>query len=92
MKGSRVRVNVLVTGRVQGVGYRQFARRHALDHGLVGSAENLPDGRVELTLEGESREVDHLLILLRRGPAHADVRSVDVTWGDPVGMEGFHVH
>lgn len=92
MNVARVRVNVLVSGRVQGVGYRQFARRHALDHGLVGSAENLPDGRVELTLEGDRGEVEHLLILLRRGPAHAEVAGLEVTWGVPVGVRGFHVH
>jgi acylphosphatase len=86
------RATVLVRGWVQGVGYRAFVRRHALDLGLSGHAENLADGRVEVVLEGDRREIEHALIALGRGPAHATVEGLDVTWSEPVGLRGFHAH
>jgi len=85
------RATVLVAGRVQGVGYRAYVRRHALDLGLAGQAENLADGRVEVVLEGLRSEIEHALIALARGPAHAEVAGLDVSWGEPVGLRGFHV-
>jgi acylphosphatase len=48
------RITVLVSGRVQGIGYRNFTRKKALELGLSGYAENLPDGRVEVVAEGGS--------------------------------------
>ncbi len=86
------RATILVRGAVQGVGYRAFVRRHALDLGLAGHAENLADGRVEVVVEGERREIEHALIALRRGPAHAEVAGIDVAWSEPVGLRRFHAH
>lgn len=86
------RLTALISGRVQGVGYRAFARRHALDLGLVGTAENLADGRVEVVGEGSRADLEHWLVFLRRGPAHAVVDDVDVQWGQGGGVRGFHVH
>jgi acylphosphatase len=77
---------------VQGVGYRAFVRRHALDLGLAGQVENLADGRVEVVVEGPRADLDHLLVHLRRGPVHAQVADLDVTWSDPVGLVGFHAY
>ena len=85
------RATVLVRGRVQGVGYRVFVRRHALDLGLAGHAENLSDGRVEVVVEGDRAEVEHLLVALRRGPAHAVVDDLQVTWSQSAGLRGFDV-
>jgi len=82
-------LTALVSGAVQGVGYRAFARRHALDLGLSGYAENLGDGRVEVVAEGEREALETLLHRLQRGPAHAEVRAVDVTWGEASGLDGF---
>lgn len=86
----RVRLSALVSGDVQGVGFRAFVRRLALDTGLSGYAENLQDGRVEVVAEGERSELEALVHQLRRGPAHAEVSAVDVTWGEASGLEGFH--
>lgn len=85
------RATVLVRGRVQGVGYRVYVRRHALDLGLTGSAENLSDGRVEVVLEGPRADIEHLLIALARGPTHAEVGGLEVAWSDAAGLQGFHV-
>lgn len=89
----RARLTALVRGRVQGVGFRAFVRRQALDLGLDGYVENLPDGRVEVVAEGERSELEHLLVKLRVGPAHAEVDTIDVAWGDGGAMRrGFYVY
>ena len=89
---SEVRMTVLISGDVQGVGFRAFTRRHALDLDLSGYAENLDDGRVEIVAEGEKGDLEALLHQLQRGPAHAEVDNVDVTWGEEGDLEGFHTY
>ncbi|MDQ5815183.1 MAG: acylphosphatase [Actinomycetota bacterium] len=84
-----VRRRVLVSGRVQGVFFRDSARREALREGLGGSARNLDDGRVEVILEGDEDAVDRVIAWCSAGPDHADVDSVDVTEEDPAGAAGF---
>lgn len=86
------RATVLVRGRVQGVGYRAFVRRRALDLGLAGQVENLADGRVEVVAEGPRLDLEHLLVHLQRGPVHAAVAGLDVAWSEPVGLAGFHAY
>jgi acylphosphatase len=89
---SRSRLTLLIEGLVQGVGYRVFVRRHALDLGLAGHAENLPDGRVEVVAEGPRHELEHFLERLRVGPLHARVDRIDVQWGEAGGLHGFHTY
>lgn len=87
------RLTALVHGRVQGVGFRAFVRRQALDLELDGYVENLADGRVEVVAEGERSELEHLLVKLRTGPAHAEVETIDVTWAEGGAMpRGFYVY
>lgn len=86
------RVTALVRGRVQGVGFRAFVRRHALDLGLRGYVENLPDGRVEVVAEGERSEIEHLLVRLRAGPPHADVEDIETEWGQGASLRGFFIY
>lgn len=69
----------LVSGRVQGVGYRAFARREALRLGLVGAATNLRDGRVEVVAIGPAERIDQLAEGLRKGPAFARVTELSRT-------------
>ena len=78
MSDGQVRVVALVSGRVQGVGYRWFVRALATDAGLTGSATNLPDGRVEVVLEGAEDAVVSAVAALE-GPA-APGRVDDVAW------------
>lgn len=66
----------LVSGRVQGVGYRWFAQREAERLRLVGYAANLPDGRVEVVAEGEPPALDELEQSLSRGPRASHVTGV----------------
>jgi acylphosphatase len=75
----------LVSGRVQGVGFRFFARRAAETAGVNGWARNLADGRVETLVEGEENAVLHYLEKIRRGPIGGRVDSVEV---EEVSLEG----
>ncbi|MGH2820330.1 MAG: acylphosphatase [Actinomycetota bacterium] len=84
-----VRKKVLVSGRVQGVFFRDSARRQAEQEGLSGSARNLHDGRVEVILEGSEEAVERMVRWCREGPRHADVDAVDVTGEEPRGTTGF---
>lgn len=69
----------LVSGLVQGVGFRWFVARHARALGLVGYARNLPDGRVEVVVSGPEESLPALERLLRAGPANAQVERVERT-------------
>jgi acylphosphatase len=67
----------LVSGMVQGVGFRWYVARHARSLGLVGFARNLPDGRVEVVVSGPEESLPALEQLLRTGPANAQVEQVE---------------
>jgi acylphosphatase len=68
----------LVSGSVQGVGFRWFVARHARELGLSGYARNLEDGRVEVVVaDAHAEALDRLELLLRSGPAHARVHTVE---------------
>ena len=69
---------ILISGRVQGVGFRVFAEAKAAVEGVHGYVRNLPDGRVEIQLEGDQEAVDRIESALRRGPAGARVENVQV--------------
>lgn len=67
----------LIEGRVQGVGFRAHARRHAQALGLAGSVRNLSDGRVEVIAQGPSAALDELHAALARGPALGRVDAIE---------------
>jgi acylphosphatase len=79
----RVAFRALVSGRVQGVFYRDSTRRHAQSLRMTGWARNLPDGRVEVYAVGYPAACQSLLEFLRVGPPRAEVTDVDVQWEAP---------
>lgn len=85
------RVRAVVSGRVQGVFYRASTEGEARRRGLGGWVRNLPDGRVEMEVEGESAVVEDLLAWARRGPEMASVTGLDVGELTPVGEREFSV-
>ncbi len=85
------RIHVWVSGRVQGVFFRQSARAEAERLGLRGWVRNLTDGRVEGVAEGEPEAVDAWLAWCRRGPATARVEAVRVEEEAPGRERGFQV-
>ena len=90
MPGDQARLTAWVEGRVQGVGFRWWARARALELGLVGWAENLEDGRVRVIAEGATASCNQLLALLESHDAPGRVVRVTYRWDDPKGgMSGF---
>lgn len=82
----------LISGRVQGVGFRVFAWTTAAREGLHGWVRNLPDGRVEISAEGEAEAIERFERHVRHGPHGARVDTVDVTDMGASGTEtGFDV-
>lgn len=86
-----VRARLLISGRVQGVGYRISTLEAAQRLSLRGWVRNLPDGRVEAVLEGLADPVLTLIRWCKQGPPAADVHSVTVTYEAPVGEETFRI-
>ena len=87
--GIVIRSVAVVSGHVQGVGYRWFVRELAQAAGLQGSARNLPDGRVEVVVEGPEDDVRALLTALDGPRAPGSPTRVD-SRSEPVqGMQGF---
>jgi acylphosphatase len=84
-------VRVVVTGRVQGVFFRDTCRREAESRGVCGWVRNNDDGSVEAVFEGASQAVDALVKWARRGPAEAGVESIDVHAEEPEGLSGFRI-
>ena len=76
---------MLVSGRVQGVGFRSFAESRAGLHAATGYVRNLGTREVEVVAEGDRRELEALLTDLRRGPRSARVAAVSVRWESPSG-------
>jgi acylphosphatase len=86
-----VRRRVVVTGRVQGVWFRESCRREAASLGVAGWVRNRADGAVEAAFEGPSDRVLAMVTWCRIGPPHADVDAIDVVDEEPQGTVGFQV-
>jgi acylphosphatase len=85
------RVRVLVSGRVQGVWFRESCRDAAAAAGVSGWVRNLSDGRVEAVLEGPPAAVDRVVSWCHDGPSRARVDAVETQVEEPVGEAGFRV-
>lgn len=86
-----VRRRLLVSGRVQGVFFRDGARREARSAGVAGEARNLPDGRVEIVAEGEAGAVERVVEWCRHGPPGAVVTDVAAADEPPEELSGFSI-
>jgi acylphosphatase len=88
----RVGRRYVVSGRVQGVGFRYFAADAAAREGLHGWVRNLPDGRVEISAEGDVEAMDRFERTIRQGPRGSRVEAVDVDHVPPSGSAvGFSI-
>jgi acylphosphatase len=85
-------VHIVVSGMVQGVGFRYFVLHHARQLGLTGWVRNLPNGDVEMTAEGNREAVENLIAQVRRGPRSAVVSNANLMWREPSGrFESFDI-
>jgi len=80
MANQKFSAQIIVTGLVQGVGFRYFVLRNALDLDLVGFTKNQYDGSVLTVAEGEKYQIEALYNKLKVGPMHADVRDIKISW------------
>lgn len=76
---------IVVEGHVQGVGYRDYARRRASLLGLAGWVMNQRDGRVRVRAEGPRTAIEELVHALEKGPPLSHVERVTVRWTAPTG-------
>jgi acylphosphatase len=86
---TRSAARLVVTGRVQGVGYRWWTVRAAAELGLSGWVRNCRDGSVEILAIGDGDSISQLARACLTGPPHAEVRSVDRSAGADDGNSGF---
>ncbi len=88
----RVARRYIISGRVQGVGFRWFTETTAARENIHGSVRNLADGRVEAIAEGEAEAMARFEQALRHGPRGARVDHLEIEHTTPVGKDsGFHV-
>ena len=73
-----MQLHILVSGRVQGVGFREFVRRSAERFGVRGYAKNLVSGDVEVVADGSKLALDEFLVLLEKGPPAGRVDRVQI--------------
>ena len=88
---SEVRCRVIVSGRVQGVYFRDSCRSQAQRLGVRGWVRNRPDGTVEVVAEGPRDDVDQLLNWCRQGPSRAQVTGIVVADEVLKAERGFHI-
>ena len=84
-------MHVIVSGDVQGVGYRYTMRMVARDAGVAGWVRNRSDGTVEAEVEGAPAQVDEVLAWMAQGPPGARVDGARVTDAEPAGERDFRV-
>jgi acylphosphatase len=74
------RVDMIIEGRVQGVGFRHFTLHHANELGISGSVKNRPDGTVSVIAEGEEEALLQFIAYLKQGPAMSHVSQIRQDW------------
>jgi len=78
--------HAIVRGRVQGVNYRAFVSRNAASLGLTGTVRNLPDNSVEITAEGDKKQLQQFVEVLKQGPPAARVDNLEISWSAYTGQ------
>ena len=84
----KAEIRCIVSGKVQGVTYRNFAAKHARHLALTGYVRNRPDFKVEVVAQGYEDKLEKFLEYLRKGPFGAHVSDVSVEWGEPSAEYG----
>jgi acylphosphatase len=88
----KVRAHIFISGRVQGVFYRDWAREEASSLGLRGWVRNLRDGRVEAVFEGFKEDIQEIISQCSEGSRAANVDNIDIKWEKATDeLEGFEI-
>jgi len=78
--GQSKRAHIVISGRVQGIGFRYYARSWATSLSLTGWVQNRPSGQVEVVVEGDETALLDLIRRMKEGPPLAQVDALDVEW------------
>jgi len=73
-------IHCLISGKVQGVFYREFTKRRAVELGIKGVVRNLEDGTVEVIAQGEEEQLKRFVKLLKKGSTFTRVENIEVEW------------
>ncbi len=84
-------IRLYITGTVQGVFFRGFVKENAERYNVKGFIRNLEDGRIEVFLEGNAKEVNKMIELCKKGPKHSMIRNVEEKPERFQDMKGFKV-
>jgi acylphosphatase len=84
-------ISITITGKVQGVFYRQSAKEKALELGITGVVKNMPDGSVHIMASGTKDQLNQLVAWCKQGPPRAVVSAVHVEQTAPHAFFGFTV-
>ena len=88
----RQQLRIFYAGRVQGVGFRYTVKALASGFEVLGTVRNLPDGRVELTAEGERAELEAFRQAIQESGPGGGIRQEEATWGAAAGgLRGFEI-
>jgi acylphosphatase len=71
-------IRMYISGTVQGMFFRGFVKENAEKYNVKGFVRNLEDGRVEVFLEGDNNDVEKMIELCKKGPKHAEIRSIEL--------------
>lgn len=91
MAKEQIAFEIRVYGIVQGVGFRNFARKKAYEYGVKGYVRNLIDGSVEIVAEGDRQALEKFLIEISRGPIFAQVDRIEKKEIQFRGFKGFEI-
>ena len=84
-------VNLTITGKVQGVFFRDSTKKKAKELGLKGYVKNLPNGSVYTELEGTQDKIKDMIIWCNKGPETAIVKNVEIKKSDLIGYDSFEI-
>ena len=84
--------HLVISGFVQGVGYRRFVKKTALRLGLTGWVKNIDKNKVEVLLSGSKKTIEKILEACYKGPFLADIKNIDIEWEDKnVNFKSFEI-
>ncbi|MCT7950412.1 acylphosphatase [Ancylothrix sp. C2] len=92
MSNEKIRTHLIISGKVQGVGYRYYTAQQAKQLGITGWVKNLPDGRVEAIFEGNKQAITDMINWCHQGPPAAEVTEVTINHEKPQGCNQFEIN
>ena len=84
-------VHLIISGRVQGVFFRDSTIRKAIELGLKGYVKNLQDGSVEVVAEGIEDKINELIEFIKKGPGIASVTGIKIKYKEPENFKNFEI-